>query len=320
MNTFARKIITGLLLASAMLGLQAQAGIQTAAIGRATENLPPADAIKSFSSATPCYIKWSNDHPDAFSSVAKIFKDGGFNITNDDSATCTIEITGYITAPSQGSGSVPVNLLYVLSNAGKFKDIGPALQTANHTEAGKIADSASGIANEPIGANGLNVLSQTGGMVNGFHGSVAGTAIGALVDAFSGIHSRQETPSGVVYLNADVMFGGFFKRIAFAVGTYTASTTPETPETLINAGMKRLAQTIWEHTAAYDKANGVAFTTPIISATTPDANQMPSGTAQNLTAPTNEAVSNSPVGSIDKDAQKAITDTAQTADNGNAQK
>ena len=262
MSTLMKKIITGMMLAAAFSSIHAQAQIETSAIGRDHENFPPADAIEHFTGATPCYIQWSKDHPGLFDSVAKILKESGFNITDDDSAECVIQVTGYVTGPSKGEGSVPINLVDVLTNRGKFKDVGPALQPSSKPDAAKAATKASGMTGQPIDAAGISAMSQIGGAMNSTQGGVVGAAIGTLVNVIDGIQARRETPSGVAYVNVGVMFGGFFKRTAFAVGAYAASTTPELPENLVDASVKRVAQAIWEHTAAFDKAQGIAFTIP----------------------------------------------------------
>lgn len=259
MSALMKKIVTGMMLAAAFLSIYAQAQIETSAIGRDHEDLPPVDAIERFTGATPCYIQWSKDHPGLFDSVAKILKESGFNITGDDSAECVIQVTGYVTGPSKGEGSVPINLVDILANRGKFRDVGPALLPSSKPDATKATSNASGMTGQPIDAAGISAMSQIGGAMNSTQGGVVGAAIGTLVNVISGIQARRETPSGVAYVNVDVMFGGFFKRTAFAVGAYAASTTPELPENLVDAAVKRVAQAIWEHTEAFDKANGVKF-------------------------------------------------------------
>jgi hypothetical protein len=288
MSNLARRALVALLLAG--FGIQAQAQIQTSAIGRDYENLPPSE-LKQFSGTTPCYLRWSKDFPNTFSSIAKALKESGFNITDDEKADCVVEITGYMTVPSKTSGSVPVNLKDTLDNISNYDTVGPALKTTSKDESGKIASNASGITTQ-LDPSAMNALSQVGNSVNGVSGSVVLTGIGVLLDIFSGIHSRQETPSGVVYINAVVMFDGWLpgtKRPALVLGAYAASNTPEKPEALIDAGVKRVAQAIWEHTAAYDKKEGVAFTMPTIPPSASDTTKQNSATGQedttNGTAP-----------------------------------
>ena len=303
MNMLVKKVIFGLLLVSAFANIQAQAQIQTTAIGRDYENLPPSE-FKEFTGSTPCYIRWYKENPDLISHMAKILKDSGFNVTKDEKAACMIEITGYVTTPSKTSGSVPVNLYKVMSDSGELKNIGPALKTSGDTETGKIATNASGMARDTIDASGINTLSQFGNAMNSVNGTIVGAVVGTLVNVVSGIQSRQETPSGVVFINAVVMFDGWLpgtKRPALVLGAYAASTKPESPEALIDAGVKRVAQAIWEHTAAYDKAHGVAFTMPTVQQSDADAAKKTSATDEATTPGTH------PVPSSDKPAQ----DTAQ---------
>ena len=329
MSMYSRKITTGLLLVSALFSVQVRAEIQTLVVGTTAKPLSGISKFENLTSETPCFVHWAGNYPEAFASVVSILKSEGFNITNEGDPTCMIEITGYVTVPDKSTGSIPITLVDVLINKEKFKPIGPALKSTSIIGA---TSNTSGMIGDQIGANGLNDLSQVGGMINGFHGSVAGTALGALVNIFSGTQSRQKTPPGIVYINGLIMFGHFLPKFPIVTGVYAASNTPEMPQNLINAAVKKFAQMIWEEKNKYNKANGLALYTPVlplkqIGVETPLTNTMSTnavvsapGTAQNSTAPTNEAVPNSPVGSIDKDAQKAITSTAQTADNGNAQK
>lgn len=285
MNNFSRKIITAFVLTSTLVGFQAKAEIQTSTIGRDVENLPPSE-LKTFTGSTPCYIKWSKENKDAFMIVAKKLKEGGFNITADENAACVIEITGYLTTPSKTSGSVPVNFIYVLNHKDSFSEIAPALKIGDRDENGNIVKNANGLTNDTVGASGLNNISQVGNAINGAHGSVVGVALGTLVNIFSSVQSRQETPPGLVYINAVVMFDGWLpgtKRPAFVLGAYAASTTQEMPEALIDAGVKRVAQAIWEHTAAYDRANGIEFTMPALTEPGAETRRSRVDTAQKTT-------------------------------------
>ncbi len=228
--------------------------------------LPPS-SLKEFSSSTPCYIGQYNESEKTFSHIVNILKDSGFNITDDKNAPCTIQISGYVTTPSKTAGSVPSDLVFIMNNSDKFSDIGPALQASSNTDTGKIAANASGMSGTQLAPSGINALSQVGNAVHGVNGSAVLVGINTLLDIFSGIHSRQTTPPGVAYINAEVLLPAWFpgsKKHAFVLGAYAASTTPEKPEALIDAGIKRVAQAIWEHTEAYDKSQGIAFTMPTI--------------------------------------------------------
>ena len=304
MSMLTRKIIAGLLLASAWVSGQAQTQIQTTAVGREHEAMPPSD-LEKFSSATPCYVYNSKEYPDAFASIVKGLKESGFNIVNDShNVTCFLRITGYATVPSKTAGSVPINVIYILNNRDN-KDaphvIGPALNSSGTQDAAKIAGSASGLAKDPIDASGINVLTQAGSAINGMQGSIVGAVIGTLANVVSGIQSRQETPSGVVYINAELGFGGFFTRNAIVVGAYAASTKPESPEDLIDAGVKRVAQAIWERTAAYDKAHGVEFTMPTIQQGGVDTTKQGSATGQDAQT----SVGTNPVAETTQPTEKA---------------
>jgi hypothetical protein len=324
MNRFSRKIIAGIILTSALMGGQAQAEIKTVATDQVYNTFPPS-AFEEFSGSTPCALSWKKESPMTSAVFVKTFKDSGFNITTDTKAHCSIFIHGYITGPSNGSGSVPVDLIYAIDNKDYFGEIGPALKSTENTEAGNVTKNASGMNADPIDGSGLGALSQAGGALNGFHGSVAGTLLGSVADIVSGIHSRIKTPAGVVYVEATLSFDTWIPGItrpALILGAYAASTTPEKPEALIDAAIKRLAQSIWEHTAAYDKEHGIAFTMPTYNATAdqPDTNTSSANTAGQNIIPVAGTIASSASSATPNDAGKAVADTAQTADNGNASK
>jgi hypothetical protein len=260
MNKFPRKIITGLLLASALVGGQAQAEMQTIN-NPAVSYVAVTPAIKNFTNATPCYIYGSKDHPNRYSKIIKIFKDKGFNITDDESADCQIAIFGEVVY-DKASGGKSVSLNDILSNQGKLNDVEPDPKFAS--EATNGANKASINSGDPIGANGMGLLTQAGGAVNGFHGIVGGEAAGLLINLFSGIHP-EHTPPGAAKIVVGFQLGSFFHRGKITHQNYTASTTPEKPEDLIYAGTKQMADTIVSDLRAYHVGNPLPFDQPLSS-------------------------------------------------------
>jgi hypothetical protein len=93
MKQFPQKIIAGLIFASALLGVQAQAEIQTSII--ANDYRTSSEEIKNFSGATPCYLIIDKKHPDNYAKIIEIFKQAGFNITIAWNAQYTYQVRSY---------------------------------------------------------------------------------------------------------------------------------------------------------------------------------------------------------------------------------
>src|SRR5665647_1880768 len=113
MSKISRKIFTSLLLASALVGVQAQAEIQTSVVAGSYKN---SEEIKTFSKSTPCYIVGSKNFPENLAKTVQIFKDAGFNITEDDGADCKIVLFGEV---NYGQNSPEQTIYSVRALSGK---------------------------------------------------------------------------------------------------------------------------------------------------------------------------------------------------------
>jgi hypothetical protein len=199
--------------------------------------------------------------------ISTIYSKRGFHITNDEKADCRIELTGFITAPSKTSGSVPIDITYMLDNQAAFKDVAPALKSKDMKE---LISSVSGIVGDPLNAGEMVAVSQAGGVIGGAtsiggtSGTVIGAGVGTLVNMVSGIQSRLDTPPGLVYVHGRVIFGNTLLRIPVAAGVYAASTDTARPDALFGIAAIRFSKVIWEAKNKYNKEHNAEPYTPYI--------------------------------------------------------
>lgn len=255
MKQFPQKIIAGLIFASALLGVQAQAEIQTSII--ANDYRTSSEEIKNFSGATPCYLIIDKKHPDNYAKIIEIFKQAGFNITNDDSVECAIYVSGEVV-----SGGKSIYFNDVLAKQGNLPEVQPNPQVAAQINA---AINQAVRAGEPVNGDGINALTQIGGIMNGSTGASIGGGAGVLINILSGFSSGPSTPEGMADIWGLVRFGGFFKHTQILPKVYAASSTPEKPEVLVYAGVQALAEAIKTAIRTYHTANNLPFDMPTAS-------------------------------------------------------
>ncbi|MHB1677903.1 MAG: hypothetical protein ACYCSS_10270 [Sulfuriferula sp.] len=255
MNKFSQKAIMGSLMASILISVQAQAQIQTSVISDSYRL--HSDEIQNFSKETPCYLKDIKDHTDAFDKkVLQLFKDEGFNITDDESVDCKINIGGWIHSDSGGK------TLYAHEPdkwIGKEVDPNPKVAAAINDAKDKAAVAQAG---EPIGANGINMLTQAGGLVGSNGAAIAGGSgiVINLLSLFSGGHS---SPGGVADISGTIRFGRYFQTTQVSTEIYAASNVPEKPEDLFYAGIKGVIEDLKMAIYKYHVTNKLPFDMPV---------------------------------------------------------
>ena len=255
MNRHARKIIYGLILGSAFASIQSQAQIQTSIISDSYRL--HSDEIQNFSKETPCYLKGIKDHTDAFDKkVLQLFQDEGFNITDDESADCKINIGGWIHSDSGGKtlySEEPDKWI------GKEVDPNPKVAAAINDARDKAAVAQAG---DPIGGNGINMLTQAGGLVSSNGAAIAGGAgvVINLLSLFSGGHS---SPGGVADISGTIRFGRYFQTTQLSAEIYAASNVPEKPEDLFYAGIKGVIEDLKLAIYKYHVTNKLPFDMPV---------------------------------------------------------
>ena len=240
MKNFTQNTMTGFLLATTIFTGQAQAEIQTSVVAGSYKN---SDEVKTFSKSTPCYIVGSNDFPENFAKTVQIFKDVGFNITEDDGADCKIVLFGEV---NYGQNTPEQTIYSVRAMSGKQpwpdKSVSPnpaILEKANAAKA-QLTNP-----NKPaVDGNGINILAQAGQALGGSAGSAALGGAGALINLFTSFNAGPTTPEGMESTEGQILFGHLFKTTEMTVKIYAASNTPEKPEDLYYAGIKRTAETL----------------------------------------------------------------------------
>lgn len=235
MSMFTRKIIGGLL-AFAFSSIQAQAQIQSTITSGGDMDCcrMQSDGMKNFSKDTACYLNdGTKDHNSPFEKrVLQLFKEEGFNITDDKSAECTINLSGWVHIASGGEtiySSDPDKWI------GKEVQPNPKIAAAINDAQNKATAAKAG---EPIGGNGINLLTQAGGLL-GSNGAVIAGSAGVAVNLLSMFSGGEKTPDGVADIEGSIRFGGlFFHKIPVELSIYTASNVPEKPGDLFYAGFK----------------------------------------------------------------------------------
>jgi hypothetical protein len=240
MSEVSRKIFTSLLLASALVGVQAQAEIQTSII---TDTYKNSDEVKNFSKNTPCSIIGAKDHPESYAKVVQIFKDIGFNITDDESVECRIMLISEI-AYDKSSSEKSFYPNDVLNGKMSWPD---TLVNPNPSIVAKVNAAKSQIADSKkpgFGADGINIMTQVGGLINGSAGASALGGAGVVLNLLGGFLSQPTTPEGMESTSAYVSFGHFLRHTHIDTKVYAASDTPQKPDDLFYAGVKRAAEAI----------------------------------------------------------------------------
>lgn len=229
-----KKIMISMALATAFASIQAQAQIQSTVTQGGDQDCcrMQSDGMKNFSKATPCYLNdGAKDRGSAFEKkVLLLLKDEGFSITDDKSAECTINLDGWVHL--SGSETIYSN------ESEKWNSIevnpNPKVAAAINDARDKAAAAKAG---EPIGGNGINLLSQAGGLVGSNGAAIAGA--GVVVNLLSMFSGGEKSPDGVADIEGSIRFGGlFFHKIPVALSIYTASNVAEKPEDLFYAGFK----------------------------------------------------------------------------------
>ena len=238
MKRIAQNTITGLLLSSAFLAVQAQAEIQTSVV---QGHYQITDVMKSFSKNTPCFITFAKERPENYARVVQIFKDAGFNIIDDKSAKCSIMFVSEITYDT-GSGQKSFYPGDVLKGKMSWPD---TMVNPNPTIVAKTNAARAAIENAKkpsMTADGINILTQTGGMIGGSAGASMLGGAGVVLNLLSGFIATPSTPVGMASTTAYLAYGNFFKDDQITTKIYAASDTPQTPEDLFYASIKRTAE------------------------------------------------------------------------------
>jgi len=230
-----KKIIAGMALVAVFASVQVWAQIQSTVTSGGDMDCchMQSEGMKNFSKDTPCYLNdGSRDHSTPFEKrVLQLFKEEGFNITDDKNAECTINLDGWINADS---GEKSLYSDKPDEWTGKEVEPNPKVAAAINDARAKAAAAKAG---EPIGGNGINLLTQAGGLL-GNNGAALGSA-GVVVNLLSMFSGGEKSPVGVADIEGSIRFGGvFFHKIPVALSVYTASNVPEKPEDLFFAGFK----------------------------------------------------------------------------------
>lgn len=227
-----------MLLASALVGVQAQAEIQTSVVAGSYKN---SEEIKTFSKSTPCYIVGSKNFPENLAKTVQIFKDAGFNITEDDGADCKIVLFGEV---NYGKNT-PEQTIYSVRALSGVQPWPDKLVSPNPKILAKAnaAKAQLGNPNKPaVDGNGINILAQAGQALGGSAGSAALGGAGALINLFTSFNAGPTTPEGMGSTEGQIQFGHLFKSTDMTIKIYAASSAPEKPEDLYYAGIKRTAE------------------------------------------------------------------------------
>ena len=252
---FSKKTIATLLLASAVVSVQAQAQIETSVISDSYRL--HSDEIQNFSKDTPCYLRGIKNHSGAFEQkVLQLFKDEGFNITDDDSADCTINVGGWINSDSGGKS------LYSDEPdkwTGKEVDPNPKIAAAINEAQTKASAARQG---EPIGGNGINLLTQAGGLFGSGGAAIAGGA-GVVINLLSMFSGGNSSPGGVADVSGTIRFGRYFPTTQVSADIYAASNVPEKPDDLFYAGIKGVIEDLKTCIYKYHVTNNLPFDMPV---------------------------------------------------------
>lgn len=250
-QTFAAFLLVG-------FGTQANAQIQTSVISDSYRL--HSDEIQSFSRETPCYLSGLKDRTDAFGKkVLQLFKDEGFNITEDKSVECEINVGGWINSDSGGKS------FYTDKPdiwPGKEVEPNPKIVAAINDARDKAAAAKVG---EPIGGNGITLLTQAGGLVSSNGAAIAGGA-GVVIDLLSIFSGGHTSPGSVADVSGIMRFGRYFPMTHVTAEVYTASNVPEKPEDLFYAGIKGVIESLKLDIYKYHVTNNLPFDMPV----TPD--------------------------------------------------
>ncbi len=253
MNMPFKKGHTALVLAG--FGIQAHAQIQNTIISD-SYRLQSAD-IQNFSKETPCYLRGIEKLNDAFGKkVLQLFKDEGFKITDDKNAECEINVGGWINSDSGGKS-------FYSDEPDKWaeKEVNPNPKVAAAiNEAQNKATAAR--QGEPIGGNGINLLTQAGGLFGGNGAAIAGGA-GVVINLLSIFNGGNSSPSGVAEVNGTMRFGRYFPTTQVSAEIYTASNVPEKPEDLFYAGYKAVIEDMKLCIYKYHVKNNLPFDMPV---------------------------------------------------------
>jgi hypothetical protein len=244
MNKFSRKLITGLTLATLLASGQSHADIQTSKI--ISQGGIAGTDMKTISSTEPCYIKSASVHPENYAKIAQILKDNGIPITDKDNGFCKIIVGGDIGYTDANGKDKNIYLDEFLADPSRLTIVEPNPQVKTEesaaSETTKNTHNASN-GGVPISGNGIQLLTETGGLVDGFHGAMGSGVAGTVINLFSGIHPEkiQQTPPGEAKISLTTTLGHYMKNTASVFTTYVASTDSVKPEDLIDVGVKRLA-------------------------------------------------------------------------------
>lgn len=236
-------------------GIQAHAQIQNSIISD-SYRLQSED-IQNFSKETPCYLNGVEKLNDAFGKkVLQLFKDEGFNITDDKNAECEINVGGWINSDSGGKSfysDEPDKW------TGKEVNPNPKIAAAINEAQNKAAAAKTG---EPIGGNGINLLTQAGGLLGSNGAAIAGGA-GVVINLLSIFNGGNSSPGGVADVSGTIRFGRYFPTTHVSAEVYTASNVTEKPEDLFYAGYKAVIEDMKLCIYKYHVTNNLPFDMPV---------------------------------------------------------
>ena len=144
---------------------------------------------------------------------------------------------------SDSSGEKEIAIDDVLVNPDKLKLVEPNTQDAVDDIAYEDRIAAAPAANtaDPVSGNGIQLLTQAGGIFGQSVAIAAGTA-GVITNLFHSIHSPKNVPAkpGMLKITGVIVAKQSAKNLTASDDVYVASSTPEKPEDLIDAGVKQI--------------------------------------------------------------------------------